>query len=112
MTSEQLQKIIINEIDLEGIPPDVVGVILVRLTKQAFQQCMLDTYDALAPDDQKEFKRLMAASDSIAVRAFIEEKLPAIDALSILATKKIIAQYKKLRHDLSPIPVQTVATPA
>ncbi|MDP3989018.1 MAG: hypothetical protein Q8P93_02175 [bacterium] len=101
MNSEQLRQIIINHLDLEGLPPHVVGEILVRLTRQSLQQFVLDVYDSLSLDDQKEMKRLFAASDSETVREFIDKKVPNIAEISESATKKVVAQYQKLRFEMA-----------
>lgn len=101
MNHEQIKQIIVNELDIEGLPSDVVGAVLVRLTEQSIKQCMLDVYDALSADDQKELKRQMGAVTPPAhLNAWLKEKLPNFREIAEQATRKMIQEYQQARLEL------------
>lgn len=101
MSADQLKKLIINQLDLEGLPSDVQGAILVRLTELALKQMMLDAYDALSTEHQKTLKQYFAKGDPHEVRSWLAKTLPNLGIIADEACKKIVDRYQHARLEIA-----------
>jgi predicted ATPase with chaperone activity len=99
-TQTTLHDLIVKELELEGVSPDVQETILFALTEATIKKAMMEVADKLSEEDRKVMDKIIekenATPDELLV--FLNSKIPNLDEIVTDQAKYIIADFKSRRE--------------
>jgi hypothetical protein len=96
MDLKELKEIIIKEIGLVALPPDVQDKILEKLGGNIVKRLTLAVLKNLPEEARPEFEKLSDSGDEIKLQEFFKKTIPNFEELTQKTIKETIDEYKEI----------------
>jgi hypothetical protein len=94
---ETIRQALIEELGIEGLPPQAQQEAIATAGGPILQSVMLDILEKIPQPNQSTFQAALEAGDQNRIEALINENIPDSDVLIEQSVAKAIAEFKTLR---------------
>ena len=91
--------LITEELGIGQLPKNVQDEIVSKLGESALKNAMLEIISKLSEENLKEFETISKSEDIVKIRDFLQKNIPNFDTIVNEETKKIIADFKKIKAE-------------
>jgi len=96
ITQEELRKIILKDLKIDFLKPEIQDEILAKLGENIIKRISLVVLEALPEEARAEFDNISQSGDQEKMQQFLKAQIPDFEKLIYETIKKTIEEYKML----------------